>query len=270
MGHRTGKKERIMIACVTFETVKVTEPVKFYECNKVHIIHYVKPDAPAKNVFEDFYEEVCRLLKDYREDIEIEEHNCSVSNFSVMLSEILSIIEKEQKRADGDCEIYVNISAGSSEYSAAAAIGAMMSENVTPFSVNTDKYTVGTEEEIKKAYYRDDKPVGLTSRTYSPKVMPKYTIDKPKEHLVRGLRRLQERNDTNQRAKSTDIIADLKEMGLWYRDKEGGAKQSEAVQYYRDYTSKWLAYGWIRKDEMRKRFVLTKEGETVIETFYVD
>ena len=30
----SGRRCRVMIACVTFETAKVADPVKFYECNR--------------------------------------------------------------------------------------------------------------------------------------------------------------------------------------------------------------------------------------------
>ena len=95
MDARTGKKERIMIACVTFETVKVTDPVKFYGCEKVHLIHYVKQRNPSASVFGEFYDRVCEIIGKQNRNVQIEEHNRNVSDFPGMLSEILSIIESE-------------------------------------------------------------------------------------------------------------------------------------------------------------------------------
>ena len=269
MPYDSGRKRRVMIACVTFETCKVTDPVKYYGCETVHIIHYVKASSPKKSVFSDFYDRVCDIIRSENGDsVEIVEHVGSVSDFSRMLSTVLSIIEKEQ--SEGDCDIFVNISAGSPEYSAASAIAAMMSENVLPFSVNSREYSVSTDEEIIRAYYRDGKPVGLTSATYDPRKMPKYSIDKPPEHLIRGLRVLKELNDSKKRAKSTDIIPILKERGIWFRENSvGSGKQSDTVNFHRDYVSKWLENGWVYKDTLRKRFFLTDEGENMIKTFYV-
>ena len=269
MGERTGKKERIMIACVTFETVKVTDPVRFYECNRVHLIHYLK-SGPSSNVYAEFYDRVCEIITEENRGVEIKEHNKFVSDFPLMLSEILSIIEEEQRRTENDCEIFVNISAGSPEFTAAAAIGSMMSQNVTPFTVPAQTFTVLTDEDVRRTYYKEGKPVGLTDKTKTPKAMPCYSIDKPKEHLVRGLRVLHQRNETGMRVKSSDIITVLKDMGVWYRSSDGKAKQSEAVQFHRDYVLKWQENGWIKKDELRKRFVLTEEGESVIKTFYLN
>ena len=38
----SGRKDRVVIGCVTFETEKVVEPVKYYQADRAHIIHYVK------------------------------------------------------------------------------------------------------------------------------------------------------------------------------------------------------------------------------------
>lgn len=264
----SGRKDRVMIACVTFETAKVTEPVKYYACDRVHIIHYTKATSPLVDVFRDFYDTVCDSIHSDNPTAEIIEHNDSVSNFSKMLALILSIIEGEQDQHN--CDIFINISAGSPEYSAAAAIGAMMSENVLPFSVNSKEYSVSTEEAIKSAYYCDGKPVGLTVSTYEPRKMSQYTIEKPPEHLVRGLRILDTMNKSKKRTKSSDVVPKLKDAGIWIRDETtANAAQSDAVSYHRDFVSKWLDNGWVYKDELRKRFYLTDEGTNIIDTFYL-
>ena len=268
MKYGSGKRSRVMIACVTFETAKVADPVRYYECNKVHILHYTKKDAPKVNVYQEFYDETCRLIREQNgESVVIEGHNGSVSNFSRVLTSILSIIESEQR--GGLCDIFINISAGSPEYSAAAAIAAMMSENVLPFSVNSKEYSISTEEGIRLAYYSEGRPVGLTVSTYEPRAMPKYVIDKPPEHLVRALRILDELNECKAKTKSSNIAPILRERGIWIRDDtDQSNKQSDAVNYHRDFVSKWLDRGWVVKDDLRKRLILTDEGRNVIDTFY--
>ena len=73
------------------------------------------------------------------------------------------------------------------------------------------------------------------------------------------------------------MVQALKEAGLWYRDTEtddperkANQRQTEAVYYQRDFISKWLRNGWIVKDELRNRYVLTESGRTAIGTFYTD
>lgn len=263
----SGRERTVMIACVTFETVKVTDPVKFYKCDRVHIIHYVK-DSQKGSVFQEFYDRVCETILADNKDAEIVEHSKeSVNNFSLMLSRVLSIIEQEQK--ESGCRIYVNISSGSPDYTAAAAIGSMMSENVIPFTVNSKGYSIGTEEKIRDAYFKDGKPVGLTTETYPPKALPMYAIEKPPEHLVRGLRVLNDLNSKKLKSKSSGIVPILKEKDIWFRDEsDSNQRQSDAVQYHRDFVSKWVEKGWVRKNELTKKYEVTIEGEMILDTFY--
>lgn len=273
----SGRKKRIMVACVTFETSKVVEPALYYEVNRVHIIHYVKdPQSESGRIYDSFCRRVIELLEqDSPLHIDVVDHNERVSDFSTMLRTVLSIIQ-EENAAEGGCEIYVNISSGSPEYAAAAAIASMMVPGTIPFSVNSKEYTVPTER-IPDVYYIDGKPVGLTKSTYEPRTLPSYVIEMPEEHLVRGLRILAERNDAGDSVTSGKMVAALKEAGLWYRNTESRGKdlksnqrQTEAVYYQRDFISKWVKSGWVEKDDLRGRYVLTDEGRNIISTFYID
>lgn len=277
VGMSSGKKNRIMIACVTFETSKVVEPALYYEINKIHIIRYLKdPESEAGRIYDEFRLRVCeRLEEESPRPIEVVLHNERISDFSTMLRTVLSIIQSENAAEDG-CEIYVNVSAGTSEYSAAAAVASMMVPGTIPFSVGTQEYTVSNER-IKDVYYIDGKPMGLCKSTYPPRAMPVYTINIPEEHLVRGLRILYERSQSKKSITSGAMVPALKEAGIWYRDteKEGSdkkstQKQTEAVYYQRDFITKWMKYGWIRKDELLSKYIVTQDGLNTINTFYVD
>ena len=273
----SGRKKRIMVACVTIETSKVVEPALYYEINKAHIIHYVKdPDSESGKIYDSFRRRVCeRLESESPREVEIVEHNERVSDFSVMLRTVLSIIQMENSGEEG-CEIYVNISSGAPEYAAAATVASMMVPGTIPFSVNTKEYTVSTDR-IRDVYFVDDQPVGMTKTTYPPRTMPIYAINIPEEHLVRGLRILGHRNEAKLSVTSGRMVEALKEAGLWYRDTESddpdrkaNQRQTEAVYYQRDFISKWLKNGWIVKDDLRNRYILTESGTTVIGTFYTD
>ena len=267
----SGRRKRIMIACVTFETAKITEPVAFYEANKVHLIHYTK-DPSENNVYNDFYSRVTELIREISCSIEIVEHNETVYDFGLMLKTVLNIIQTE-KSGDDDCEIYVNVSAGTSEYTAASTIASMMVPGTVPFSVNTKEFTVD-KEHIRDVYYIDGNPVGLTKTSGEPKILPNYSIEMPDEYLVRGLRILDSRIKSKSSVSSTYMVNALKENGLWYRDTESSGdrktsqRQVEAVYYQRDFISQWIKYGWIRKDERTGKYRLTDSGNTVIDTFY--
>lgn len=264
----SGREKRVMIACVTFETAKVTEPALYYEAERVHLIHYVR-DKDKNSVYTDFYDRVCEILIEKRPGIEIVEHNSKVTNFSEMLKEVLNIIMSEDK----DSKIFVNISAGSPEYAAAAAIASMMSPGTVPFSVGTQEYTV-SDDKIREIYYENDRPVGLTKSTYEPRSLPVYKIERPKKHLVKGLRILKNRLDSKQPTSAKYMIRALKDEGVWFREvtskdvsKTG---QTEAVYYHRDFVKPWQDLNWVTNDEIFKnRLELTEEGERMISTFYL-
>ena len=271
-----GKRKLVMIACVTFETVKITEPIKFYDVDKVHLIHYVKdPESHDGMVYREFYDEVCRIVgKDSDNKIEIMEHEERVSQFLPMLKLILKIIDKELSSKE-PVDLYVNTSAGTSEYTAAAVIASMMNPVVIPFSVSTDQYTV-RDDRIRDAFYKDGMPVGLTETVFEPKIMPKYNMPMPEKNLVLGLRMLGEMIKAKRNVKGPNVIKALKEKGLWRRlsedkDQHDNTKPAsgDSVYYHRDYVSKWLANGWVEKD-FYKRYVLTDEGRRMVETFYTE
>ena len=275
----SGRRERVVISCVTFETVKISDPVIYYDATRAHLIHYIRGDLDPskKNVYKEFYDKVCSDIRKKGRDVEIIEHLESVSNFSKMLKIILKIIDDERKR--GECDIYVNISAGSSEYAAAATIASMMSKDVMPFSVGSNSFTISSDEEIRRFYYKDNQPVGLTSSTREPKILPIYEIQRPPEHLVKGLRVLKERIDGHESTSSSEMGPLLIEKGLWIRDmekkshkkkdEEKSRNQSFAVNYHRDFMQKWMELGWVVKDKVRKRDIITEKGINVLNTFYV-
>jgi len=263
-----GRRERIMIACVTFETTAVTTPIEYYDPTRIHLIHYVKdPANPKCRVYAEFYNEVCRIVKETSPKTSIIEHNEKVYEFTAMLRTVLKIIEEERMRSE-DCDICVNISSGPSEYSAAAAIASMMNRDIVAFTVKTKEYTVNKYEDIKALYYINDKPVGLTKMIYSPKTIPKYSIEMPNEHLVRALRVLNDRNMNKLPVDARSVIYALKGRDLWFRDPM--EKQSEAVHYQRDYVNKWLAEGWVEKNELSKKYKVSERGITILNTFYTE
>lgn len=255
-----------MIACVTFETTKITDSVEFYEANILHLIHYQRP-GPKSSIYGSFYDRVKEIITESGRKVDIVEHNEKVYDFSTMLRTVLAIIQSEQA-AEYDCDIYVNISAGTSEYAAASAIASMMVPGTIPFTVRTNEFTVSSDM-IEQTYFVDGKPVGLTKTTRGSEVIPCYSIQMPDENLVRGLRLL---DGMTSKPTSGKMVKALQENGLWYRRTEDNInkRQSEAVYYQRDYVNKWLSNGWIEKDKNTGWYKVTDSGRIILETFFVE
>lgn len=281
----SGRRPKIMIACVTFETVKVADPVDYYEANKVYLIHYT---SEKSSIYGEFYDQTVKLIREKcGSKVEIVERHEIVWQFADMLRTVVGIIDTENAVNKGECDIFVNISAGSPEYSAAAAIASMMYENTTPFAVSTDKYTIESDEEIRKSYFRevtgeDGKtvtvPIGLSLSVKEPVRLAHYYIKKPQESLVRGLRIYKEllgNGSRPRRVTAPQVIERLTELGFWEHtadtiSKKKNEKASNAVYFHREYIERWLKHKWIKRDESGKRYVLTDEGNRVIETFYTE
>jgi hypothetical protein len=280
----SGRKNRVVISCVTFETAKIVEPVKHYQATHVHLIWYTRdPEGESGRIYRKFYESVYGACKDLPLVDRVEGYNRRVSDFTVMLSTVLEIIRKERDE-DPLCDIYVNISAGTSEYAAAAAIASMMSSQsagaTVPFSVATKKYTVPAEM-IQEIYFdKDDKeiPIGLAKEVYDPIRMPCYHIEMPERHLVLALRKFHDRKKAKQSVTNTKMISELEnDEGIWFhRDTYEGKRnkdsdrerRSKTVYYQRNFVDKWKEKGWIQKDELTKKYVVTELGETILNTFY--
>ena len=275
----SGRRERIVVSCVTFETVKVTEPIKFYDATKVHLIHYIRdPETPKGDIYTEFYQRVCEIINENATaPVEIISHRENVNDFTAMLRTILQIIEEENRKEE-PADIFVNISAGTSEYAAAAAIASMMMPGTIPFSVRTEEYQV---KNVRNVFYEKDKPIGLTKSVKDPKRLPKYSMPIPDRNLVLGLKILNKMNKSKRPPRGPEMIAALKKHNLWRRDVEEDTSKNEhdakakmarsdSVYYYRDYISKWFSEGWIYRDTFKKRYFLTERGEIVLGTFYCD
>lgn len=265
--------KRVMIACVTFETVKVSDPVSYWGTNRVYLIHYIRdPADPRLNIYQEFYARTCELICQEVPDAEIVDVNRDVTDFQVMLRTVASIIRQEREAPDGvPPEIYVNIAAGTSEYITAAAIASMMNENVKPFFVKTARFQV-PDEKVRQVFYDGTDPVGMTKTVKTVERLPDFTIETPDEELVRALRVFAERSAQGQAVTAQKMVDALKAAGLWSRrGREAGTANNEAVYYQRNYIENWLAAGWIeRRGGRRSGYAVNRKGAVILTTFYVD
>lgn len=259
---QSGKKDRVLISCVTFEVAKVIEPAIYYEATRIHLIHY-----DAQKVYEDFYNEVCRRIAEELPKAEVIEHKIEVYDFTKLMSTILSIIREEQ---NSPSDIYVNVSAGSSEYSAASLIASMMAKNVLPFNVTTDEFQVSPEK-IREVYYENDRPVGLSKKCKEPKMLATYVIQKPDEKLVLALGVLKEHIDNGKPTSAPVMIRELGDMGILKYTTAGTGKstrpdQKSTMSYQRNFIDNWIGNGWVVKVSKRE-MAITPDGEMVLNTF---
>ena len=191
--------DRVVIACVTFETVKIVDPIKKFKADRVFLLF-----MPGKKVYEDFYHEVIRQLEGLKilyTPVEME-----ILDFPSVMKELIRIVRQEHSKGN---HVSVNISSGSRIFSAAALITCMQ-EGATPFDVHTKKYWI--EEE---AYYKSkNRPIGLSEEVGDPIFIPRFKIHPPKGKLLLGLLAWKEISLTKRKVHQTKVIEAMAQKGL--------------------------------------------------------
>lgn len=279
---KVSPRLRVVITCVTFETVKVVKPIRELRAERVYILHYDSGAKNKPNVYSEFYHEVVRQLREFGlGDEDIIERNVKVFRFKDMMSELVAIMARE--REDGN-EVYVNVSAGSTEFAAASTVAAMMVKGVKPFTVHSRKYTVSGDENVRRTYSIDGKLVGQCCVAAEPVELPTFHIDPPPRDLVIALRELRKLKETKRPTKYSTMIQAIKDAEAWTYDPEKEAKfkaadprrgekimQAEKMYYSRHYIDGWIRRGWVDGKAGRGRELqITDAGENVTDVFYLD
>ncbi len=271
----SGKRDTVIIACVTFEVDKIVSPVLHYEASRIHLLN----SSTGEDIYSEFYKEVCDQIRQKSPKTEIVHHQSkydpdngyegfTVFDFQSVMNEVLCIIETEKATCKDLPQIFVNISAGTSEYSAASLMASMMHYDIVkPFTVSALEYTVPIDK-VREIYYRDGKPVGQTVRCREPRSIISYPIEKPDEERVLALAILKEQIELGDTCAAT-MMKRLNQAKLFddydtkYNDKP---EQKDVMRYQRNFVDLWIKDGWIEKVSKRKTRI-TSEGESILKVF---
>lgn len=292
-------KDKVMIACVVGEVTLITEPALKNNIDRIHLIHYVKKGTERNDralFYQSFYDETAKILKEA--GIEVVEHSDAETYvFRRMMSEIYEILVDEvvQKKS----LIYVNLSGGTNEYSAAAAICSMMYKEVEIFTVSKgyDDRVIDYDQ-LRANATKDGKLVGSCSAIGNTYKVEKFPIDHPNDNLLKAFKIYSVISNSDYRNSNSVVIRNLILQNVWLAKgplEEGAAikgtsvelerkdkgyacpkskalqyisrQKGEAVQYYRIYVSSWESKGWIEKIPNSKKYKITEEGVTVLDVF---
>jgi hypothetical protein len=241
---------RVVVACVTFETVMVVEPVKHYKADRVYLLHQAR-----KPPYSDFLKEVQSQLGPVGCECCPKEIN--VNSFKIVMKEVLGIIRQEKEAGN---HVYVNVGAGPNVFAAAALIACMM-EGAQAFNVGTETWTVRPE-----LFYVDGKPVGMSKVVREPYELPEFEIKAPKPELVRGLAAWNKLSSQKGLMSTANLIEKLERAELL---PEGGpqkpGKQAKVMKYRRTFLEPWLKEGWLEKDG--RCLKLTEKGKGILDIF---
>jgi hypothetical protein len=282
--------KRVAISCVTFDTIKISEPIRELRADKAYLFHYDKAlkenplSKPA--IYTKFYLTVVDQLHNLGfKDDDIIDINTPVYKFSEVLSSLIKIMTEEREAGN---DVYVNISAGTSEFAAAATVAAMMVEGVSAYTVNARDYTITGEDRLMELYSDNGILYGHTKATWPLREMPIFNMRPPPRDLVVGLRAL---NNVLEGCKSSgksvrkaisyaNMIRAIRGAGAWTYEPDDERKKpsnpdsnekptsSEKMYYSRHYIDGWVKRGWVKGE--RQGLTITKSGRNTIDIFYRD
>jgi len=267
---RSGKRSRIMVACVVTEVSAVVEPVKFYETDKVYLIHYIREDNnPRYQIYKEFYDEVVRRIGELRPSAEVIEVCEPVYYYHDMLRTVLGIYDKEKAATGGNMDMYVNLTTGRAEYAAAAMMASMLHNDVIAFTVRAEEKML-TPEQYRQVFYDGDRPVGqyrtvkdpIKVQTFDPSILDGDYLD----YLVA----IDEVNNKIRKPLIRDYIEKLESEGLWdYAPDKKKTKtpdeQKKRMQFGRCVTGPLIDKGFIIQAKgTRGRFELTDAGKAAL------
>lgn len=268
----SGRKDRIVVACVMFDVPMAVEPVIHYKPDRVHLIHYNKNHrGTGGGMYMDFYNEAVKQISE-KTGAEIIEHNAKVYDYHIMMRTMLEIVNYEVKRTGEIMDVYVNISSGSTEYSAAAMLTCMQYRGLTAFTVRTKEYMLSNED-VYRLLYKDSIPYGFSASVEEPRMVVTFDPEKKDADLVACLSVLKQIKSKKRDFKFKEIIDELKIIGAWnYEPRKKTYKtddvQNERMYFKRAYIFPMLEKGWIEESPLVKdRYDVTKEGEAIIDVY---
>ncbi len=218
-------RKKVMVACVTGEVTQIVQPATMHNVDRIHLVHYIKNDADKDErtrFYRKIYEETERVLKEA--GIEVSEHSeAKTYRFDEMMAEVYDILCEEVGGNGSD--VYINLSSGTPEFAAAAAICGMMYKEVRLLTA-TKGYQTRTltyDQLLENATTPEGKLVGSCTDISGMYEVQKYPIDKPDENLLRAFKVFVTVTDAVGKGEvrknsNSVIIRNLILKGIWLSD----------------------------------------------------
>lgn len=244
---------RVVISCVSFETVKIMGPIRHFKADRAYFLH-----KGGREPYDAFIGEVCRQAGEA--GIEHECLELDIYRFPPVMKEVRRLILREREMGN---HLYINVGAGPQVYCAAALVACMM-EGGQPFNVGTKEFTVKDTD----VYFQEGKPVGLAKEVYPPFFLPTFSLDAPDAKQVEGLGVWKEMREKGRIMTASNVVLHLERKGLMenVKNDRGKVEHSAIMKYRRNFLEPWLRNGWLRRVG-KKDYRLSEKGENVLGIF---
>lgn len=263
----SGRKDRVLIACLSLDVPLIVDPAVFYKAERIHLLSYDSGDSP---IYEEFRRETVTQLRERLPDVCIVDHGLDISDYRKVLREMLTIVRIDE---DEFTDIYVNISSGTPEYSAAAMLLCMQYSDLTAFTVRAKERAL-KEEDIRRHFYRDGRPVGDVLSTEAPAKVVTFDPEKQDMDLITAMAVIEEYSEKKSYVTFEDIIDGLTERGVWRYTPNTSRNRTNDLQkkrmhFRRNYIAPMVEKGWLTEDPIAKRrFRVTEKGQAVIDVYH--
>ena len=258
----SGRRESVMIFCASAVKDLYLAPVEHYGPDLVHVFVSDRGDnvsALEREVYGNCKKEIgCKKLV---------EHPIDTRDYEGILASIIEIKKELSGTYGEDLDIFINISSGTPEFSAAAMFAAMLPEPAIAFRVDTESDL--SKEELEDIAGR----ISGSVRVSEPARVTGLKNDDPEEEMIIFLSIVRELLRETRYPKFRTMIDLLKDDDAWSYDpsrKSGRGRTSledrEERYLKRHYIEPALKNGWLEKLEGR-RIGLTEQGMAYLSVY---
>lgn len=258
----SGRRESVMIFCASAVKDLYLAPVEHYGPDLVHVFVSDRGDnvsALEREVYGNCKKEIgCKKLV---------EHPIDTRDYEGILASIIEIKKELSGTYGEDLDIFINISSGTPEFSAAAMFAAMLPEPAIAFRVDTESDL--SKEELEDIAGR----ISGSVRVSEPARVTGLKNDDPEEEMIIFLSIVRELLRETRYPKFRTMIELLKDDDAWSYDpsrKSGRGRTSledrEERYLKRHYIEPALKNGWLEKLEGR-RIGLTEQGMAYLSVY---
>ncbi len=232
-----------MIACVSALNKLYLAPIEYYEPDVVHLF-ISNRDDPVSSLEKEIY-------KNSKKDIicgRIVEHIIDTSDYEEVLGSIIDIKKALHQEFGPDLDIFINISSGTPEFSAAGMFASMLPQPAIAFRTEF-RSSLSSEELLKIA-----EQVSGSLEVSEPDRVTGLKNDEPEDEMIAFLTVVSNILEGTKYPKYRAIIDGLKEIDAWSYDPDrksgyGRTSLAERGERYlkRHYIAVALENGWIER-----------------------
>jgi hypothetical protein len=258
----SGRRESVMLLCISPVSKLYLEPIDHYEPDLIHVF-IGNGDDSISSLARGIYESSKKDIPCDR----IVEHQVDDSDYNEVLGGIIDVIGDLHEAYGKDLDVFINISSGTPEFSAAGMFASMLPLSAIAFRVDAECDMAA--EDLSRIIVSLNESVKVSE----PERVTGLKNDRPDDEMIVFLRIVDDLLNGSRYPKYRTIIDRLKDADAWSYDPErksgyGRTSLEEKEERYlkRHYIAIALENGWLERPSDRT-MRLTDSGKAYISVF---